>query len=162
MPKGPLAKCSMLVFVRTCRVKNKCFYVGCALEEGHCEMFGMYSCTVVQLHQLHSYITVAVEVRAMSSSLSRIGLSLEMAAILECRLENQPDCCQPWCHGLLSTNSKACSVALCTVSTVVARCRCVSWRGAQWWRAGSEMEDWRYGVEEEELSMIPTMIHDTS
>ena len=39
----------------------------------------------------------------MSSSLSRIGLSLEMAAILECRLENQPDCCQPRYHGLLST-----------------------------------------------------------
>ena len=113
----------------------------------------------VQLHSC-TVTSVAVEVRAMSSSLSRIGLSLEMAAILECRLENQPDCCQPCYHGL-STNSKACSVALCTVSTVVARCRCVSWRGAQWWRAGSEMEDWRYGVEEEELSMIPTMIHDS-
>ena len=97
-------------------------------------MFGMYSCTVVQLHSctvtLVTVRLVAVEVRAMSSSLSRIGLSLEMAAILECRLENQPDCCQPYYHGLLSTNSKACSVALCTVSTVVARCRCVSWRGS--------------------------------
>ena len=98
----------------------------------------LHSCTVT----LVAVRLVAVEVRAMSSSLSRIGLSLEMAAILECRLENQPDCCQPRYHGL-STNSKACSVALCTVSTVVARCRCVSWR----WSTVVEGRKWDGGLE---------------
>ena len=120
-------------------------------------------CTVAQLY---SYITVAVEVRAMSSSLSRIGLSLEMAAILECRLENQPDCCQP---GIVVNHA---TMDCCQPTQKHAALHCAQcqrrWRGvvayrgggAQWWRAGSEMEDWRYGVEEEELSMIPTMIHD--
>ena len=59
----------------------------------------------------------------MSSSLSRIGLSLEMAAILECRLENQPDCCQPWCHGLSTILSwivvnQLKSMQRCTVHSV--------------------------------------------
>ena len=53
------------------------------------------------------------------------------------------DCCQPCYHGLLSTNSKACSVALCTVSTVVARCRCVSWR----WSTVVEGRKWDGGLE---------------
>ena len=107
----------------------------------------------------------------MSSSLSRIGLSLEMAAILECRLENQPDCCQPRYHGLLSTilswiavNQSTMDCCQPTQKHAALHCaQCQRWwrgvvayrgGGAQWWRAGSEMEDWRSGVDEEDDTMI--------